>query len=190
MTARRYYYPAHPDGPWATPGLSITGVPGSLLRPIPGLDPGAPLAFQGSPVTLDGSRTFTWDLTGYQLPPLSEEEGTGYVVRAHLYVTLPVLLSLSHLDACPELATGRRAKARLGRLSMPPTLTWEGGPVQAVTFPAPVAVVAVRGEVRCYSPLPDHSIWSFPWVELIPNTVLDHVEASQGEAAVEQAPAW
>ena len=182
-----WYYPRHPNGPFHTPSVFITGgepghqAPAAPARLIPSLDADAPARVVGSIFVMLGVYQVTWNLSGYALPPIDEGEGTGYVVRTILYVPDVDYLLPSHAYACPDAP--RYEKARLARLHRPAYLAWEGGPVQTLTIPEPLRVISLRGEVRAYAPGPSSgNLLADPW------SIYDATETQYGMYARENPP--
>jgi len=126
-----------------------------LLRPLPGIDRNAPRRTPTRGVAMRGEYELTYDLTGFTLPTVDAGEGTGFVVRTKLYVvsaSIATLRDASH-NPCPDAtAVNRSGMACLYR---PPEVVIDGsGASQTLTVPTVLRVAAIRGEVRCYSPVP------------------------------------
>lgn len=160
MIESSLYAPIHPDGPWAVPGLSITGgdsgygVPNAILKPMWGIDPDETNRPSSRSYRMRGVYTLTWDATGFTLPPDITspggfEEAQGVVVRTHLYVRTQ---DRSVVVWTHARCGGRVRVPTLTRATHEPVLSWTGGLVQTLSVPNALLVFAVRGEVRCFGP--------------------------------------
>lgn len=132
--------------PWAAAGVTISGgdipVTVDLNRRMPGIDFDAPPRSPRANARMRGVYTLEWDLSGFELPPVTD--ASGWYLRVHIYVAGD--LRDSTRRPCDDQTL------RLWLVGVPPLITLSGeGSTHELTVSEEILVASIRGEVRCYS---------------------------------------